>query len=500
MSSVDRPTRPMVILALMSAAQFMVILDLAVVNVAIPSIQADLGLGQSDLQWVVITYGLTLGGFMLLGGRAADLVGRRRVLVAGMVLFATASLTAGLAGSLGLLVASRAVQGLGAALASPAALSIVTTTFAEGPARTKALGVFAAVSGTAASIGVIVSGALTTGPGWEWVFLVNVPIGVVLVALVLAVVPSLPSAERGRADVLGAVSVTAGLIAIVYAINKSPDYGWTSTATLGGLAAGAALLTVFVAAEARSSSPLVPLGIFRRRTLTAANVVAALLWAAFFATIFQGTLFMQQALGYSAIETGVAWLASTVSSLIVAGAVAPRVVGRIGPGATLAVGQGILTAGLLHLSGAPVDAAYWPDLFPGFLAFGLGIGLSAIAVQVAAFTGVEARVSGLVGGLVETAREVGGAVGTAVVATVAVARADDVLAAAGGGADARALALTEGFQQGALVAAGLSLGAALAAALLLRRAERSAREPDAAPVPLAGPLPDPVDPELREAS
>ena len=469
MSSVGRSVRPVVVLALVSAAQFMVILDLAVVNVAVPSIQAELGLSQSDLQWVVITYGLTLGGFLLLGGRAADLLGRRRILVAGLVLFAAASLTAGLAGSLAMLVASRAAQGLGAALAAPAALSILTTTFAEGPARTKALGVFGAVSGSAASFGVIVSGVLTTGPGWEWVFLVNVPIGVVLVALVLWLIPALPPAERGTADVVGAVTVTGGLIAIVYAINQSVEDGWTSATTLGFLAGGVALLGLFVVAESRVRFPLVPLAMFRRRTLTGSIVVAALVFGSFFAIIYQGTLFMQQALGYSAIETGIAWLAATMSSLVVAGAVAPRVVGRLGPGATVAIGQGFGTASLLYLARVPSDASYWSDLFPAFLAFGIGIGMSTIAIQVAAFTGIEARVSGLAGGLVETAREVGGAFGTAVVATVAIAQADDVLAGSAGGAADQARALTEGFQQGALVAAGLSLAAAVIAPVLLRR-------------------------------
>ena len=506
MSSVGRSVRPMVVLALVSAAQFMVILDLAVVNVAVPSIQAELDLSQSDLQWVVITYGLTLGGFLLLGGRAADLLGRRRILVAGLVLFAAASLTAGLAESLAMLVTSRAVQGMGAALAAPAALSILTTTFAEGPARTKALGVFGAVSGTAASFGVIVSGVLTTGPGWEWVFLINVPIGVALVALVLWLIPAVPPAERGAADVIGAVTVTGGLIAIVYAINQSVEDGWTSATTLGFLAGGVVLLGLFVLAESRVRFPLVPLAMFRRRTLTGSIVVAALVFGAFFATIYQGTLFMQQALGYSAIETGVAWLAATMSSLVVAGAVAPRVVGRLGPGATLAFGQGFTTAGLLYLARVPSDASYWSDLFPAFLAFGIGIGMSVIAVQVAAFTGIEARVSGLAGGLVETAREVGGAFGTAIVATVAIAQADDVLAGSAGGAADQARALTEGFQQGALVAAGLSLAAAVIAPVLLRRRADGAditlgdEAVAAASLPAAALAGGDAEPAFREAS
>jgi EmrB/QacA subfamily drug resistance transporter len=475
--------RPRLILALVCGAQFMVILDLAVVNVAIPSIQTDLGLSQADLQWVVITYGLTLGGFLLLGGRAADLFGRRNILVAGLTLFAAASLAAGLAGSLGLLVVSRALQGVGAAMASPAALSILAGTFAEGAARTKALGIFAAASGSAGSIGVIASGLLTAGPGWEWIFLINVPIGVALIALVLAFVPQPPRPERGPADVLGAVSVTGGLIAIVYAINKSVDHGWTSSTTLGFLAVGVALLGLFILVEQRAPAPLVPLAMFRRATFTTANVVAALLFGSFFATIFQGTLFMQQALRYSAVDTGLAWLAATASSLVVAGAIAPRVVERFGAGTALVVGQLIVAAGLLHLSQAPADASYWADLFPGFLAFGLGLGFSVMAVQVAAFAGADDAVAGLVGGMVETAREVGGALGTAIVATVAIARADNVLA--GGGAS-RAVALTEGFQRASLVAAGLSLASALAAGLLLRRAERRASAAAAAPGPATG--------------
>jgi EmrB/QacA subfamily drug resistance transporter len=466
--------RPGVILALVSAAQFMVILDLAVVNVAIPSMQADLGLSQSDLQWVVITYGLTLGGFVLLGGRAADLLGRRTTLCAGLVLFAAASLGAGLSGSLRQLVVSRALQGLGAALASPAALSIVTTTFPEGAPRNKALGLFAAVSGSAASFGVIMSGALTSGPGWEWIFFINVPIGIALVGLVRRLIPASPPTTRGPVDVLGALTVTSGLLALVYAINKGDDYGWTSGTTLGCIGAGIVLLGLFAWQETWAPAPLVPLGMFRRGTFTSANLVAALLWGSFFATIFQGTLFLQQTLGYSAIDTGVAWLAATGSSLVVAGAIAARVVGRFGASTALVVGQLTMAGGLLYLTRAPVDSAYWTDLFPGYLAFGIGIGFSAMAAQVAVFTGVPDGVSGLAGGLVETSREVGGALGTAIVATLALARANDVLDAAGGARSARPLAMTEGFQRASLAAAGFSIAAALVAGFVLRRAERRA--------------------------
>ncbi|HEX8803499.1 MAG TPA: MFS transporter, partial [Acidimicrobiales bacterium] len=436
------PTRPGVVLALMCGVQFMVTLDLAVVNVAIPSIQADLGLAQSDLQWVIVTYGVTLGGCLLLGGRAADLFGRRRVLVAGLVLFGAASLAAGLAGSLAQLVVPRAVQGLGAALAAPAALSTVAATFAEGAPRTRALGIFAAVSGTGASVGVLAGGALTDGPGWPWVFLLNVPIGVALVALVLRHVPAGRPGRPGRGaiDVLGAATVTGGLMAVVYGINRSPEVGWTSPGVVAALALGVALLVGFTRVERRTASPLVPPALARRPTLVAAVAVAALVFGSFFATIFQATLFMQQGLGYSAVRTGLAWLASTASSLVVAGALAPRVVGRFGASRSLVLGQVIQAAGLVALSRAPHDAAYWTDLFPGFLCFGVGLGFSIMATQVAAFVGVESSVAGLAGGMVETAREVGGALGTAVVATIAVARADDALA----GGSTRLGALTAG--------------------------------------------------------
>lgn len=447
-----RTVRPGVILALVCGAQFMVILDIAIVNVALPAMQVDLGVAQSSLQWVVVTYGVTLGGFLLLGGRAADLLGRRRVLVAGLTLFSAASLSAGIADSLSHLVVSRAAQAVGAAMAAPAALSILTSTSAEGAARTRALGIFGAVAGSAASVGVIASGLLTDGPGWEWVFLINVPIGIALIALIVAFVPPLPATQRGSADLLGALSVTSGLLAIVYAINKSTDNGWLSAPTLGFVGGGICLLGLFVLVERRTAAPLVPLSMFSRRMHTTADLSAALVFAAFFATIFQVTLFMQQVLGYSAVKTGVAWLGNTAFSLVAAGALAPKAVERFGPGRSLIVGQILSAAGLLHMAQADAGSSYWSGLFPGFVAVGLGLGLSFVAVQVAAFVGVEESVSGLAGGLVETAREVGGAIGVAAVATVAIA---------------------EGFQQGMLVAAGISLAAALGAGVLLRRAEQT---------------------------
>jgi EmrB/QacA subfamily drug resistance transporter len=458
-----------VILALVCGAQFMVVLDVAIVNVALAAIQKDLDLVQSDLQWVVITYGLTLGGFLLLGGRAADLFGRRRVLVTGMSLFSVASLAAGLSQALAPLVAARAVQGFGAALTAPAALSILASTFPQGPERNKALGIFGAVGGSAASVGVIVSGALTSGPGWQWIFLLNVPIGIVMVSLILRYIPVGEPAQRGRADVLGALTVTAGLMAIVYAINKS-DHGWTSDTTLGFLALGAALLAAFVLVEARSSAPLLPLSMLRRPTLMTANLVAALLYGSFFATIYEASLYMQKTLQYSALRTGVAYLAIAATAFVVAGGVAAKVVDRWGASTALVLGQASCAGGLLLLSRVPVAAAYWPDLFPGFLAIGVGIGFSAMAAQVVAFIGIEDRVAGLAGGMVETAREIGGALGTAIVAAAVLSRSTEVLTAGA----SRTVAGTEGFHKGAVVAAGFNVAALLAAGLLLRRAERRA--------------------------
>ncbi|MGH3309163.1 MAG: MFS transporter [Streptomyces sp.] len=463
--------RPGVILALVCGAQFMVTLDIAIVNVALPSIQADLGLKQADLQWVVITYGLMLGGLLLLGGRAGDLLGRRRVLLAGLGLFTAASLTAGLAESFVQLVLSRGAQGVGAALTAPAALAILAGTFPEGPARNKALGVFGGVGASAASVGVVISGALTAGPGWAWIFYINVPVGLGLVALMVKYIPADERIRRGKFDVGGAVTVTGGLLAVVYAINKSVDYGWTSTTTLGFLAAGLAVIVIFVVIEHRSSAPLMPPRMFRVPTLNAANLVAGLAFAAFFATIFQASLLMQQVLGYSALRTGVAYLSMAVTAVVVSAGPAPRLLVRLGAGWTLVIGQSSSAIGMLLLARVPADAAYWTDLFPGFVLVGVGVGLSVVAAQVAAFIGIDKNVSGLAGGMVETAREIGGALGTAIVASVAIATARQVQGTGMPGPTA----FTEGFQRGSLVATGFNVAGALAALIVLRRAERSAR-------------------------
>ncbi len=443
------------VLALVLAGQFMVVLDLAIVNVALPSIGRDLAVGRDDLQWAVVAYAIVLGGFLLLGGRAADLLGRRRVWVTGVALFAAASLGAALSTTLGALVTARGVQGLGAALTAAAGLSILTATFPEGAARTKALGAWGAVSASGGTAGVVISGVLTDGPGWEWIFLVNVPVGIALVAGALRALPADGGVRRGRIDVAGAVTVTTGLLLLVLGVGRGSVWGWTDARTLGALAGAVALLAAFVAVEARVARPLVPLGRLADRTVALANGIAFLLLGAFFSLIFIGTLVMQEVLGYSALETGFAWLAVSVPALVGALLSGAALVPRAGVRPVLVGGLTILTVALLGLSRLDAETTYATGLLPWFVLAGLGIGVCLPAVQVAAFTGSGAGDSGLASGLVNTSQQVGGAVGVAVLSAVAVA------------ADVPA----EGFAQAFLVGAGIAL-AGLGMALLLRTGQR----------------------------
>jgi len=414
-----------IVLFLACVAQFMVVLDIAIVNVALPSIQRDLHIGQSTLQWIVIAYGLMLGGFLLFGGRMADLLGRRRVLLAGLTLFSAASLLAGVAGSAGFLIGARALQGFGAALVPPAALSILAVTFKEGAERNRALGLYGATAGVSASVGVIASGLLTEGPGWRWVFFINVPVGVILIAMAAIFLPADDPDRRGskRFDVAGAVTVTGGLLLLVYALNRSTDYGWSSGSTLGLLAASIVMLSAFVRIEARSRSPLVPGSAVRNRTLVAANLSAFFLFGAFFAFIFLGSLLMQQVLGYSPTRTGVAWLATTVMSFFAAGIAGAKLVGVVGVRRLLVGGFTLLAIAALLLTRVPAGAHYATDLLPALILAGLAGGISAPAIQIGALSGVPHSMTGLAGGLVETLREIGGGVVVAVVATVLVSRA-----------------------------------------------------------------------------
>jgi EmrB/QacA subfamily drug resistance transporter len=420
----QRQRNKAMILALACAAQFMVVLDVAIVNVALPSVQQDLDAGQSTLQWVVIAYGLLLGGFLLLGGRMADLLGRRRMLLTGMGLFSAASFVAGIAQSTGVLIAARGVQGFGAALVVPAALSIVAVTFSEGQERNRALGILGAVSGGAASVGVIASGLLTDGPGWRWVFFINIPVGILLIGLAVAFVAEDRVERRTRNfDVAGATTVTAGLLALVYGLNRGGEDGWTSGTTLLWFGVAALLLASFVRIETRSPAPLVPAAALKHRRLVAANVSAFFAFNAFFSFIFLGTLLMQQVLGYSPTRTGVAWLATSGTAFLASAIAGARLVALVGVRKLLVTGMSLIALGMLWLTRVPADAGYPGDVLPAFLLAGLGIGLCAPSAQIAALSGVSDSLSGLASGLVETMREIGGAAGVAAVSTALVSRA-----------------------------------------------------------------------------
>src|SRR5689334_15710514 len=360
-------------LALLSTVQFMVVLDIAIVNVALPSIKLDLGFSQEDLQWVISAYALVFGGFLLLGGRAADVLGRRRIFLAGLVVFTLSSLLAGLAWSEASLIGARAFQGLGAAIISPAALSILSTTFAEGRERNIALGVWGAVGGFGAAAGVLLGGVLTDALSWEWIFRVNVPIGLVGLAFAPFLLTESRDAQVNRFDVPGAVLVTGGLSSLVYAITQAGSQGWTSPRTIGFFVAAAVMLVGFVGWEARHPEPLMRLGIFRTRTVAGANVAGFILGTALFSMFLMLTLYMQNVLGYSPLQAGVAYLA-VAGGAIVWSAVAAQLVTRLGVKPVLVVGMASLTAGLVYFTQIDVHGSYVADLLPGFLLVAVGIG------------------------------------------------------------------------------------------------------------------------------
>jgi EmrB/QacA subfamily drug resistance transporter len=461
-------------LALLASAQFVVVLDASIVNVALPTIGDALDFSQENLAWVVNAYVLTFGGFLLLGGRVADLMGRRRVFMGGLVLFALASLAGGLAETEGQLIAARAVQGLGAAILSPAALSIVTTTFQDGAERNRALGVWGAVAGSGGAAGVLLGGVLTDGLGWEWVLWVNVPIGLIAAALAPALIAETRSqAETRHFDVLGAVTITAGLSLLVYALVDAVDAGWGSTQTIGLLAVAVALIAVFVAIELRSRAPLVPFRIFRLRTLTGANVVGLLVGASLFSMFFFISLYMQQVLDYSAIDAGLSYLPLAVTIIISAG-IASQLVTRVGFKPVLLVGLASIAAGLLWFSQVSVGGSFTSDILGPSLLAALGLGFSFVPVTIAAVAGVQEHEAGLASGLINTSQQVGGALGLALLATVANSRTDDV---ASGGSAGRGLstgALTEGFQAAFLTGSGIAALGIVAALVLIRTSDSRA--------------------------
>ncbi|HWK25550.1 MAG TPA: MFS transporter [Solirubrobacter sp.] len=450
-------------LALLALAQFVVVLDASIVNVALPSIGTALHFNQDDLSWVVNAYTLTFGGFLLLGGRMADLLGRRRLFVAGLILFAGASLAGGLAQSDVWLIAARAVQGLGAALLSPAALSLVTVIFKEGSERNKAMGVWGAVAGSGGAAGVLLGGMLTEWAGWEWVLFVNVPVGLAAAFFAARILPESRVEGSRHFDVAGAVTVTAGLSLLVYALVDANSAGWGSTQTIVLLAIAAALIGTFVVIERLSQAPLVPFpGIFRIRSITGINVTAVLIAMALFSTFFFISLYMQQVLGYDALEAGVAYLPLAVGIIVSAG-LASGLVTRFGVKPALVSGLALVAIGLYWFAQISPNGTYVGDILFPALIFALGLGFAFVPMMVAASAGVEPHEAGLASGLINTSQQVGGALGLAVLVAIANARTDS-LAEAG---SRMPVALTEGFQAALTVGAGVAIAGALLALLLV---------------------------------
>jgi EmrB/QacA subfamily drug resistance transporter len=466
--------------ALLAVSFFMTIVDLAIVNVALPTIGRKLHVSESDLQWVVTAYAITFGGFLLLGGRAADLLGRRRILMLGLAIFTAASLGAGLARTEGLLIAMRGVQGFGAAVVLPAALSIVMNMFAEGAERNKALGLWGAIGASGATVGVVAGGLLTRYVGWEYIFFLNVPIGAAALLLAPRIVPeSRLAAARRRFDPLGAVTVTGALLLLVYTISKAPQAGWGSARTVALLAVSAALLVAFVVIEARAAAPLMPLRIFRVRTVAVANAVGLLLGGSFFAFIFIGTLYMQQVLGYSALQAGTAWLAASLTSVALAG-VAQQLVTRISAGPVMALGMVMIGGGIVWATRVPVHGHFWSDLAGPFLVVGAGTAFAFIPVSIAGLAGVAEQEAGLASGLLNTSQQLGGAIGTAIASTVAATRLSTLL----GQGKPASVALTGGFHWALWVCGAIALLALPITAALARRPTAPAGPGPAAAAPV----------------
>jgi EmrB/QacA subfamily drug resistance transporter len=453
-------------LALLSAVQFMVVLDLAIVNVALPSIKVDLGFSQENLQWVMSAYALVFGGFLLLGGRAADLLGRRRLFLAGIVVFTVASLLAGFAWSEASLIGARALQGLGAAVITPAALSILSTTFNEGRERNIALGVWGAVGGFGGAAGVLLGGVLTDSLNWSWIFFVNAPVGAAAMLLTPMLLRESRDASVKSFDAVGAISVTAGLSSMVYAITQAGQDGWFAGRTLSFFAVSLALLVGFVAWELRHSEPLMRFGILRIRTVSGANIAGFILNIVTLSTFLSLTLYMQQVLGFSAMETGLSYLAIALSA-IVWSTVAAQLVTQIGVKRVLVVGMTMLAGGLAYFTQISVGGSYVGDLLPGFLLIGMGLGFSFVPISIAALAGVEPAEAGLASGLFNTSQQIGGALGIAALSTIATSRTDHALASGALRPDALVTGFHAAFFAGVVVAA-IGIVAALT---LIRREE-----------------------------
>jgi EmrB/QacA subfamily drug resistance transporter len=463
-------------LAVLGIAYLMVVLDVSIVNVALPSIQTDLDFAPENLQWVISAYALTFGGFLLLGGRAGDLLGRRRLFMAGLALFAIFSLVAGLSTSSGMLIAARALQGAAGAVLSPSVFSITMVTFEEGAERNKALGILGAIAGSGAAIGVLLGGVLTEYVGWEWIFFVNVPIGLGALFFVRRLVRESHAHDMERHfDSAGAATITAALMLLVYALTQANNVGWGSARTIGILLASAALHVVFLVIETRSPSPLVPLGFLRRRTPTGANVVGFGLGTMVFGMFFLLSLYMQQVLGFSALKTGVGYLAVALTAVAASGA-AQALVTKAGVKPVLIGGMLLLAGGLFYFTQISVDGSYVVDLLPGFLLIGVGLGFSFVPISIAALAGVPPIEAGLASGLINTSQQIGGALGVAILTTVATTRTDSLL---GVGTDTPQ-ALTEGFSLAFWVGVAFA-GASLAATLIVLKREELKAAPAGAP-------------------
>jgi EmrB/QacA subfamily drug resistance transporter len=452
---------------LIVTAQFMVILDVAIVNVALPSIKSDLGFSQTSLQWVISAYAIMFGGALLLGGRLADLLGRRRLFIAGLALFSATSLLCGLAWSEGSLIAFRALQGLGGALLAPAALSLLMTTFAEGRERNLALGIYGAASGSGAAVGVLLGGLLTSYLSWSWIFFINVPVAVAAIAVTpLLLRESRADLAHRHFDVAGAVTITSGLMLLVYAMTRATTDGWSSSTTLGLLAVSAALVIGFVAIELRSPWPLLPMRIFRSRTLSAANGAMAIVGAVAFSEFFLLTLYLQDVLHYSAVQSGVAFTAFALTVVVMSN-VAQVVVGRFGVRPTLVAGLLLSAVSVGLLTRLPVHGQYFWDLFPAFVRGGAGMGLSFVPVTIASLTGVERSDAGIASGLVNTSRQIGGAIGIAAMSAIAATSTSNYVHAHGLTA-ATLPALDHGYQTALYAMTALLLGGAVLVAVLVR--------------------------------
>ncbi len=478
MSQSDR--RKWIALLLLCMVQFMVVLDIAIVNVALPSIKTDLGFSQANLQWVISAYSLVFGGFLLLGGRLADILGRRRVFMVGLVIFSLGSLLCGLSWSEGSLIAARALQGLGAATISPAALSILTTMFREGRERNIALGAWGAVGGVGAAAGVLLGGVLVDLLSWPWIFYVNVPVGIASLIVAPMLLPESRDESRSTFDALGAVLVTTGLSILVLAITKGNEWGWTSGRTIGVFAVAVVIIAAFIVQESRTPHPLMPFSIFRLQTLAAANIVMFIMGTALFSMFLMLTLYMQQVLHFSPLETGVGYVAVAGTAIIWAN-VAAQAVTRVGVKPTLVVGMSVMTIGLVLFTRISPDGSYWKNLFPGFLVIGFGMPLAFVSLTIAALAGTRPDEAGLASGLINTSQQIGGAVGIAILSTVATSTTSDAVSSG----TALPAALTQGFQNAFWVGAGVTLAGVIISLLLVRVS-------DVAPVTIAEPVPEPT--------